>query len=100
MKNLFSVLVLLAMIFSLSAPATVVFADSDDDFDDDSSLDDNDDSDEVTERARLWIKDLLEMQQETGSSLEFIENMKVDLFPDKIFTFTLYEIPTSSDLGV
>jgi guanosine-3',5'-bis(diphosphate) 3'-pyrophosphohydrolase len=40
------------------------------------------------QRAQKWVKNLLEMQQSTGSSLEFIENVKVDLFPDEVYVFT------------
>jgi len=40
------------------------------------------------QRARDWMKGLLEMQQNTGNSLEFIENVKVDLFPDEVYIFT------------
>ncbi len=39
-------------------------------------------------RALEWLKGLLEMQQTAGSSLEFLENVKVDLFPDEIYVFT------------
>lgn len=39
-------------------------------------------------RAREWMKGLLEIQQSTGSSLEFIENAKIDLFPDEVYVFT------------
>mgnify|MGYP001163820991 CR=1 FL=1 len=39
-------------------------------------------------RAREWIKEILEIQESTGSSLEFIENVKVDLFPDEAYLFT------------
>jgi RelA/SpoT family (p)ppGpp synthetase len=39
-------------------------------------------------RARQWVQGLLEMQQRAGSSLEFIENMKIDLFPDEVYVFT------------
>jgi guanosine-3',5'-bis(diphosphate) 3'-pyrophosphohydrolase len=39
------------------------------------------------ERARSWLANLMEMQ-ESGSSEEFIENVKVDLFPDKVYVFT------------
>ena len=39
-------------------------------------------------RAQQWINNLLEMQQNTGSSLEFIENVKIDLFPDEVYLFT------------
>ncbi|MFO8044583.1 MAG: bifunctional (p)ppGpp synthetase/guanosine-3',5'-bis(diphosphate) 3'-pyrophosphohydrolase [Halomonas sp.] len=39
-------------------------------------------------RARSWIKGLLEMQRHAGDSLEFIEHVKNDLFPDDIYVFT------------
>ncbi len=39
-------------------------------------------------RALEWLKGLLEMQQTAGSSLEFLESVKVDLFPDEIYVFT------------
>ncbi|EAQ97646.1 RelA/SpoT family protein [Congregibacter litoralis] len=39
-------------------------------------------------RARQWVQGLLEMQQRAGNSLEFIENVKIDLFPDEIYIFT------------
>lgn len=39
-------------------------------------------------RARNWVQGLLEMQQRAGNSLEFIESVKIDLFPDEIYVFT------------
>ena len=39
-------------------------------------------------RARQWVQGLLEMQQRAGNSLEFIEHVKIDLFPDEIYVFT------------
>ncbi len=39
-------------------------------------------------RAREWLKGLLELQQRAGNSLEFLENVKVDLFPDEVYVFT------------
>jgi len=38
--------------------------------------------------ANSWIRDLLEIQQNVGSSLEFIENVKFDLFPEEVYVFT------------
>jgi RelA/SpoT family (p)ppGpp synthetase len=38
-------------------------------------------------RTREWLSSLVEMQ-EGGSSEEFLENVKVDLFPDKVYVFT------------
>ncbi len=39
------------------------------------------------ERARAWISHLMEMQS-SGNAEEFIESVKVDLFPDKVYVFT------------
>src|SRR5579862_7510154 len=39
------------------------------------------------ERARKWLSNLVELQ-EGGNSEEFIESVKVDLFPDKVYVFT------------
>src|SRR3954467_11676198 len=39
------------------------------------------------ERAREWLANLVDMQ-EGGSSEEFLESVKVDLFPDKVYVFT------------
>ena len=51
-------------------------------------------------RAQAWIKSLLDMQNSTGSSLEFIENVKIDLFPDEVYVFTpkgdIMELPTGA----
>ena len=51
-------------------------------------------------RAREWVNGLLEMQKNAGNSLEFIENVKIDLFPDEIYVFTpkgmIFELPAGS----
>src|SRR6202035_2358952 len=39
------------------------------------------------ERAREWLSHLVALQ-EGGSSEEFLESVKVDLFPDKVYVFT------------
>ncbi len=39
-------------------------------------------------RARRWLRSLLELQRTAGNSLEFIENVKIDLYPDEIYVFT------------
>lgn len=39
-------------------------------------------------RAQAWLSGLLESQQAAGSSLEFLDNVKVDLFPDEVYLFT------------
>ncbi len=62
------------------------------------------DADEVPKgnhaRARQWVKGVLEMQQRAGNSLEFIESVKIDLFPDEVYVFTpkgkIMELPKGS----
>lgn len=39
-------------------------------------------------RARDWLTGILEMQQSAGDSLEFLENVKVDLFHDEVYVYT------------
>lgn len=39
-------------------------------------------------KARRWMQSLIELQQSAGSSFEFIENVKSDLFPEEIYVFT------------
>jgi len=39
-------------------------------------------------RARRWVQDLLELQRQAGNPLEFIESLKLDLFPDEVYVFT------------
>ena len=39
-------------------------------------------------RAHAWIVELIDSQRAAGSSLEFLENVKVDLFPDEVYLFT------------
>lgn len=46
----------------------------------------SDDVSKAQVRAREWVKGLLDMKH--GNSLEFIENVKIDLFPDEVYVFT------------
>ncbi|MGI9304776.1 MAG: bifunctional GTP diphosphokinase/guanosine-3',5'-bis pyrophosphate 3'-pyrophosphohydrolase [Gammaproteobacteria bacterium] len=39
-------------------------------------------------RAQEWLKDVLEIQQSAGNSIEFLESVRVDLFPDEVYVFT------------
>jgi guanosine-3',5'-bis(diphosphate) 3'-pyrophosphohydrolase len=39
-------------------------------------------------RAREWVSGLVDRETQTPSSLEFIENVKIDLFPDDVYLFT------------
>ena len=40
------------------------------------------------QRAREWLRNLLDMQRRAGNPVEFLESVKVDLFPDEIYVFT------------
>ncbi|MCP5151665.1 MAG: RelA/SpoT family protein [Ectothiorhodospiraceae bacterium] len=49
---------------------------------------DKGDGNAAHQRARRWVKELLEMQKQAGDSIEFLENLKVDLFPKDVYVFT------------
>ena len=38
--------------------------------------------------AMEWVRNLLEVQKDSGTSVEFLEHVKVDLFPDEVYVFT------------
>src|SRR5438876_8289213 len=40
------------------------------------------------DRYFLWMRQLLDMQQEVRDPQEFIQNLKVDLYPEEVYTFT------------
>jgi len=39
-------------------------------------------------RARDWLRQVIEIQRQAGNSEEFLEHVKVDLFPDTVYVFT------------
>ena len=51
-------------------------------------------------RASRWVQGLLDMQRQAGDSLEFLEHVKADLFPDEVYVFTpkgkIVELPTGA----
>ncbi|MDY6921450.1 MAG: bifunctional GTP diphosphokinase/guanosine-3',5'-bis pyrophosphate 3'-pyrophosphohydrolase [Pseudomonadota bacterium] len=51
-------------------------------------------------RAKEWLRGLLEMQQRAGNSQDFLETVKIDLFPDEVYVFTpkgdILELPTGA----
>lgn len=59
-----------------------------------------DDKVDGTQRARQWVKNLLELQENADTPLEFVEHVKVDLFPREIYVFTpkgkIMELPSGS----
>ena len=54
----------------------------------------------VEKQAREWIQGMMEMQKTDGTSIEFIENVKTDLFPDEVYVFTpkgkIIKLPTGA----
>lgn len=52
------------------------------------------------DRATKWVKSLLEIQQKTGNPMEFVDNVKSDLFPDEVYVFTpkgqIIELPSGA----
>lgn len=55
---------------------------------------------EAQSRAKEWLEDILEMDKSSRNSLEFIENVKFDLFPDEVYVFTpkgqIIELPAGA----
>jgi len=51
-------------------------------------------------RAREWMQNLMELQKRTGDPLEFVESVKIDLFPDEVYVFTpndnIIELPKNA----
>lgn len=64
----------------------------------------SDDDEQINSKTRAneWVRDLLEIQKTAGNSLEFIDNLKVDLFPQEIFVFTpqgtIIKLPRNSSV--
>ncbi|SBS24835.1 Bifunctional (p)ppGpp synthase/hydrolase SpoT [Marinomonas spartinae] len=52
------------------------------------------------DRATKWVKSLLEIQQKAGNAIEFVDNVKSDLFPDEVYIFTpngkIIELPSGA----
>lgn len=55
---------------------------------------------DAQQRAKEWLKGVLEMHKSSRNSLEFIENVKIDLFPDEVYIFTpkgnILELPAGA----
>ena len=43
---------------------------------------------DLQQKTHVWLQSLLDIQQQTGDSAEFLEHVKVDLFPDSVYVFT------------
>ena len=43
---------------------------------------------DLQKKTHQWLQSLLELQSQAGDSVEFLEHLKVDLFPDEVYVFT------------
>jgi len=43
---------------------------------------------ELQKKTHQWLQSLLEIQSQSGDSQEFLETVKIDLFPDEVYVFT------------
>jgi len=43
---------------------------------------------ELQHQTHTWLQSLLDIQSESGDAAEFLEHIKVDLFPDEVYVFT------------
>lgn len=54
-------------------------------------------SEQLQRSTQDWLKSLLEIQRQSGTSLEFMENIKVDIFPDRVYVFSpqgkIFQLP-------
>jgi GTP pyrophosphokinase len=52
---------------------------------------------DMQQKTHQWLQSLLEIQSGTGDALEFLEHIKVDLFPDAVYVFSpkgkIYSLP-------
>ncbi|MBE0434946.1 MAG: RelA/SpoT family protein [Methylomicrobium sp.] len=54
----------------------------------DSDKADSDKTEHAQARANEWLRELLEIHKSAGNSMEFIDNLKIDLYPQEVFVFT------------
>jgi guanosine-3',5'-bis(diphosphate) 3'-pyrophosphohydrolase len=50
--------------------------------------DDADKLSELQKQTHQWLQSLLEIQHQSGDPQEFLEHVKIDLFPDEVYVFT------------
>jgi len=43
---------------------------------------------EVQQKTHQWLQSLIELQSNSGNSLEFLEHVKIDLFPGEVYVFS------------
>ena len=54
----------------------------------------------LQQQTHQWLQRLLEIQSDSSDSLEFLEHLKIDLFPDEVYVFTpkgkIFSLPKGS----
>ncbi len=60
----------------------------------------NSDSNPAELKAREWMRSLIEFQENAADSIDFVENVKIDLFPDEVYVFSpdgeIISLPTGA----
>ena len=55
---------------------------------------------ELQQKTNQWLKRMLDIQNDSTDSLEFLEHLKVDLFPDEVYVFSpngkIFALPKNS----
>ncbi len=55
---------------------------------------------ELQQRTHSWLQSLLELQSTSGEATEFLEHVKIDLFPGEVYVFspkgTIFSMPKGS----
>ena len=55
---------------------------------------------DLQQKTNQWLKRMLEIQNDSSNSLEFLEHLKVDLFPDEVYVFSpdgkIFALPKNS----
>jgi guanosine-3',5'-bis(diphosphate) 3'-pyrophosphohydrolase len=44
--------------------------------------------DQLQKKAHKWLQSLVDLQSSTGNSSEFLEHVKIDLFPNEVYVFS------------
>lgn len=56
--------------------------------------------DQAQLKVRVWLKNLMELQENSRNPIEFFESVKIDLFPDEVYVFTpkgeIMELPAGA----
>ena len=54
----------------------------------------------LQQKTNQWLKRMLDIQNDSSNSLEFLEHLKVDLFPDEVYVFSpdckIFALPKNS----